>query len=285
MTINPSIAINYADRHPTGAARVLETLPIEDVTAFFDDVPATRAAPILAEMPVQVAAAAVAGFSRDHAAAIIRVIPFQNAVRILRLVAPAVRTEVMAELPASRARQISHALQLPPTSVGAWTDGSQPAFAKTRRVSECMDILKASRARAPQTIYVVDDARRVLGELHLMDLVRAPRDAHVADLQLGAAASIPATMPVASAALDDRWVKKDVLAVTARSGELIGGFSHRDMLRAMASLSGATHASTGGEPVLAGLVGAYLTTVEGLTGTLFADTGSTSPATKRGPRS
>jgi len=282
MSINPSIAINFADRHPAAAARVLERLPIEEITAFFDDVAATRAAPILAEMPMQVAAAAVAGLNRDHAAAIIRVIPFQNAVRTLRLVIPTIRAEILAELPAARARQISHALQLPPTSVGAWTDGSQPAFARTRRVSECLDILKTSRARAPQTIYVVDDDRRVLGELHLMDLVRAPKDTTITDLKLGTAASIPATMPVASAALDDRWAQKDVLAVTARSGELIGGFSHRDMLRAMASLSGATQSSTGGEPVLAGLVGAYLTTVEGLTGALFADTGTTSQAKSGG---
>ncbi len=271
MSVNPAIAFQFANRHPTAAARVLERLPLDDITTFFNGLSATRAAPILAAMPVSVAAASLADMTTDHAAAILRAIPFQNAVRLLRLVAPAPRATLLSALPASRARQINHALQLAPNSVGAWTDGSQPAFARARKVAECLDILKTSRARAPQAIYVVDDHRHVLGELHLLDLVRAPRDTLVADLKLAPAATLPATLPVASAALDKRWATHDVLAVTARSGELIGGFSHRDLIRSMASLTGATPQSATSDPVLAGLVGAYLATLEGLTGTLLPD--------------
>ncbi len=279
MNTNPSIAFNFADRHPAAAARVLERLPIEDITHFFNGLSANRTAPILAEMPVAIAAAALSSMTADHAAAIVRGVPFQSAVRLLRLLSTKKRAAIHAELPAIRARQLSHALQLPPSSVGAWTDGSQPAFGRNRRVQECLDILKSSRARAPQAIYVVDDKRKVLGELHLIDLIRAPHDADLTDLPWRDAATIPANMPVASAAMDERWGSRDVLAVTARSGELVGGFSHRDLVRAVASLTGASQTDGAREPVLAGLVGAYFSTMEGLAGTLFAPQVVTQPDT------
>ncbi len=272
MTVNPALAIDFAQRHPAAAARVIERLPAEDATRFFAGLSAARAAPILAEMPIALAASIIGGMNHEHAAAIARAMPFQTVLRILRLLSPAARAALLEALPAARAIQFGHALQLPPGSVGAWTDGSQPAFAAQRPVSECLDILRSSRARAPEAVYVVDDERKPVGELHLIDLIRAPRSAQIGDLNMTEPETIPATMPIANAALDARWQRRAVLAVTARSGELTGGFTHRDLARALASTAGGHHHPRSQEPVWTGLIGAYLIAVEGLSQTLFSAT-------------
>lgn len=271
MTVNPSLAIGFAERHPTAAARAIEQIARGDAARFLGGLPAARAAAVVAEMAVPSAAAAVQDMDTAHAAAILRAMAFQPAVRLLRSLDGARRDTLLAHFPSARARQVVHALQLPPGSVGAWTDATQPAFSPERRVQECIDILRSSRARAPEAVFVVDASRTVIGELHLIDLLRAPRDAHLDDIAWAAPATIPAAMPVANAALDERWPDRTVLAAVARSGELVGGFSHRDLLRALAAMAGERLRGPQSEPLWTGLIGAYIATVTGLTDSLFTD--------------
>jgi predicted transcriptional regulator len=98
-------------------------------------------------------------------------------------------------------------------------------------IGEAMRQLRRHHQSAHHHIYVVDRAQRLVGVLHIRDLVSRGSKETLADIMRPAHTSLVATSRLASAAAHLAWRKLDTLPVTDDTGVLLGMVRYRQLRR------------------------------------------------------
>lgn len=223
----------YLRAHPLEAARVLEAVPAEQVAALFARVPARIAAPVMAAMLPAAAVRGLALVEDERALELLAALGTLAAVALLRQMPKARRERLLGRMPASAALVSNLLLGYPENAVGAWCDPDVLSLPADARVAEALERLRQGDS-AGGWIYLSGSAQRLLGQVPLAALLRAPASARLDSLARPCPAMLAASSPLGGASAHPGWKVASLLPVVEAGDRLIGVLAREALDSALA---------------------------------------------------
>jgi len=198
-------AREFATKHPEEAARVVGQEPAADTQLLLGELPANIAAAVLSKMSLTAAAEALSLVCPGHAAAVTTELPPGNAALLLRRLDPELHSSLFAALSEDLRDQLNRLLEYPNGTVGAVTDPEVLVIPEDLYADAAQRLIRRRKATVHHQLYVVDGSRRLLGYLHVRDLVRASPKASIIDVMQPATVQVLVSSRLASIVSHPAW--------------------------------------------------------------------------------
>jgi len=240
-------ARRFAAAHPQDAARLLEQSPAAEAAPFLSELPAVDSAQVLSQMSLAPAAETLSLMGLQQAAALTDRLPFDSAAALLRRLDPERSAGLIAVLSEERRAYLERLLEYAAGTVGAVTDPEVLAIPSDLTIEDAQRLLKKRAGLFHHQLYVVDRDRRLLGFLHVRELLRAPAKAPVTSAMSPAAVRLRAKARLSSSLSHPAWAEIDAIPVVDDAGVLLGIVRHRQLrrLQSTATTGGVTGALLG----------------------------------------
>jgi Mg/Co/Ni transporter MgtE len=231
----------YLRLYPEGAARLLESLPVDQANAVLSAVDVTTAAPVVSHMLATQAARCVEQQSPEDGAKLLEKLGSQESVAVLRHLPHDAREQVLACLGPEWLMAFKLLLSYPTNTVGAWVEPRVLTLPDDCNVGEARDRVARSDQAPQARIYVLDRSRRLRGAVRGIALLQVTHRKGLASI-LEPAEALWARDPLATAQEQPMWERHTEAPVVNRDEEFIGAISYADLRKAYRQL---THAGTG----------------------------------------
>src|SRR5438067_5575037 len=179
-SVGAALRREYLERYPTKAARVLETLPREDLVALVERDP--QAATIVGRLAPDLAAPVIVQMSDEMIRRALDALDPARAAALVARLDRAERDRVLAALDRALAREIRELMAYPPDSAGALMDPRVTAFRTGTTVDEALGVLRLKRPPELGSVYVIDPNDQLVGAVALGEIATASGTDRVDDL-------------------------------------------------------------------------------------------------------
>lgn len=223
MTSSPSkLTLAFINKRPEAAARVLESLPVEDAAAFIEAIPTRYAIKILANINSTLTVAIVQRLPVATATAALRDVEFVVASAVLRRIPRELRITILGELPDRRRREFESVMKFASDSVGANMNTAVVTVSKNETVADALKRVKEDRDGDSNSVYVIDGEHKLLGSVRLSILARQPVKTVMIDLLDESCTPVAARSRISEITDLVAWNQHNQLPVVSRRGELMG---------------------------------------------------------------
>lgn len=164
---------------PAELADQLERLSPQATQEILPQLSAEKVAAVLAELDTEQASQLLPGFTDEQLTSWLQRLPPHVAADLIAALPTERREHVLATLPATQSSAMTALLRYPPDSAGGIMDDRFIAVRTDQTVDQCLLHLRTSPVRHADQIsyiYVVDDARRLVGVVSLRNLVFGARE-------------------------------------------------------------------------------------------------------------
>lgn len=233
MAHSETLSFAYLESHPVDAARVLERLAPQNVSALLSDAPARLTAPVMRMMLPPFVARCLEPLADETVSGLLRSMGPQAGVAVLHYLPEARRNALVAQLPTGMGMAFRLLLGYPEDTVGAWMDprvvvlaGDTPAESALRRLREAQGEIDA-------VVFVVGAGQRLLGLVDLPELFRAAPDTVLSKLMRKVRFTLPARASIHGVADHEGWDDFQMLPVIERDDRFVGALDRGVMARAV----------------------------------------------------
>lgn len=226
MARTRELSLAFAETHPGDAARVLESLAVDNATAFLTLLPARLGAPVLRHMLPTAAARCLEQLDIEVASGLVRDLDAQAGTAILRYVGQRRREQLVTQLPTASALAFRLLLTYPEDTVGAWINPHSLAVTPDTPVAEALERLRQSSESAGAYFYVINADQRLQGLALVVDLLRARRGVTVAQVMRPTHHHLSARASLAAARDSEGWRELYALPVVERQERFIGALEY-----------------------------------------------------------
>ncbi|HSG64129.1 MAG TPA: CBS domain-containing protein, partial [Gammaproteobacteria bacterium] len=219
--------------HPLLAARRIEELSREEAAEALADYDANTLVPVLGRVAPDVAAEITALLPAALVTAVLAELPPLDAARILGAHEPVERARLLTALPVSIERELRRVMSYPSDSAGQLMDTRIRYFKDTMTVAATLDRLRAARAKASRSLFVVDEGNKLSGRVGIQDLALSQPATPLSTLvQPVLAVANPLTSREEVVELLEKFKLVDLPVVDA-DGHLLGMIYHKDLIHAI----------------------------------------------------
>lgn len=222
MAVRQHIGLAYLQSRPREAARVLEEQAPESVAALLADVPLRIGAPVVEEMHPAFAARCLDRLSEERQAGLLGAIGYQADAAVLRHLAAERRTALLGQLPTVRSLVVRTLLAYPEDTVGAWTNPQVISMTGDLLAGTALDRLRASGDHCPGRLFVTGPEHQLLGQVELVELLRADRQVPLESLLVPCEHILPARASLHSVLDHAAWRLQRTLPVVERGQRFAG---------------------------------------------------------------
>lgn len=229
MSAERQCAEQFAVTHPDKAAAVLEEAPEIEVAAFLEELPAATAAELIGMMSPAVGAGCLGQIRPESVAVILEAMAVDVAARLLRRVAPGRLELTLGACGEPRQTLLRRLLTYPEGTVGSRTDPKVLALTDDLSVAQAVKQIRREGGELHHHVFVLDRSHRVLGVVHVRDLLRAEDSDRLTDLMQFASSQLPASSRLRDVIDHPAWRRVDALPVLDDAQRLLGILRHRDV--------------------------------------------------------
>jgi Mg/Co/Ni transporter MgtE len=251
-----ALSFAFLESHPSDAARVLERLAPQNVSALVSDAPARLVAPVLRAMLPPFVARCLEPLQDEPVSGLLRSMGPQAGVAVLHYLPQARRNALLAQLPTGMGMAFRLLLGYPEDTVGAWMDPRVVVLAGDTPAVSALNRLREAQGEIDAVVFVVGAGQRLLGQVELPDLLRAPADHLLSRLMRPVRFTLPARASIHGVAEHAGWDDFQMLPVLERDDRFVGALDRGVMARALQRDRQAQPQAGYGD-VLANLAGGY----------------------------
>jgi magnesium transporter len=241
MTGHEQLVGAFLSLHAEDAARLLESMPVEQANAVLACVDAATAAPVVSHMLPTYAARCIELQPSADGALLLERLGSQEAAAVLRHVGREPREALLGSLGPQWAVAYKLLLSYPVNTVGAWIEPRVLTLPDDCNAGEARERIARGAQQAQARIYVLDRSRRIRGAIRGLELLQVPGRRNLAAI-LEPADSLWAREPLATALEHGVWERNTEAPVINRDEEFVGVISYADLRRAY------KHVTRAGEP-------------------------------------
>lgn len=213
METDQLLAKNFAENHPADAARILEGLPLDEVSRYLEQLPTRLAAEVLQKMAAGNAAAAIDRFSPPRFGQIVAALPLDIAALLIRRIEPERQRELMLQVPPQIGHWLTRLLRYPENSAGALMDPQALALPEDITALEAMTRVRGSPRHSLYYVYVLNREHQLVGVLNLRELMLAPPKDHLSAVMHREVMTLPALSGRMSIVEHPGWLAVHALPV------------------------------------------------------------------------
>jgi magnesium transporter len=238
MSPDPETAIVALNRRflldfPKDAAARLEEMSREDAADTLRQHNTNTLMPVLSMLTADVAADLISLFSDDKSATLLTELSPNDAARLLRALPDETRKKILARLDSSVAREMQRLLDYPQNSAGQLMEARVTHFRDSASVSETLDRLRKTQAKASRSLFMIDDENRLSGKVSIQGLALAEPKALLKSLAKPVEAVVGPVSPREEVVELFEKFKLVDLAVVDVDGRLLGIIYHDTLIQAM----------------------------------------------------
>ena len=279
MSTSPQLALAYIARSPVSAGRVLSSMPAETAAAFLESIPVAHAAKLIANLPPPTAARIVQEVKDKTAAGIFRDLDFGKASAVVRQMKGTEREQFLQKLSRRTRAALQKSLSFSRGTVGAHMPTAIATLAGTDSVAAALDIIRQSDRDYVDAVFVLDEARSLVGVVTSAVALRNPESTRLATIVDTSCPVVSAHSRLDAVSGPEIWQEFSHLPVVNRQREVIGAISRTALNSAL--LAGPTETSFVEHSIPAAMFSALAATATGLLDLLSA---SLSAVAGRGER-
>jgi len=216
------IASRFVAHHPEDAARLCEALPPADIAAFFGEIPAGTALPVLRHLTPAVVADFLPLLPVDRGGSLLAELPPEFAAGILRRMSEPERAAVLASMPEKSASTLSLILRYPAHTAGALMDPTVLSLPMDLHANQARQLTQRSARRILYYLYVVDRDQRLVGVLSLRELLLAGPHDPLTSIMRTPVTSLPVRADSAAVLGHPGWRQWHALPVVDEHEVLLG---------------------------------------------------------------
>ncbi|HVY64545.1 MAG TPA: CBS domain-containing protein [Gammaproteobacteria bacterium] len=221
----------YLRLHPEKAARLLESMPVDQANAVLSAVDATTAAPVVSHMLPTHAARCLEQQPPVDSALLLEKLGSQESVAVLRHLPGALREEVLGSLGPQWLMAFKLLLSYPTNTIGAWVEPRVLTLPDDCNCGEARERIARSDQVNQARIYVLDRSRRLRGAVRGLTLLQVPHRKSLASI-LEPAEALWARDLLVTAQDHGIWERYTEAPVVNRDEEFIGVITYADLRRA-----------------------------------------------------
>jgi len=222
MTPDNRLTQGFISRHPEEAARVLERMPAAMSASFIASLDTKAAVQLLAVMVRPFAAHCLESMEPDQAASMLDQALPDDASNLLQAMSLQAQQNCLAQLPASKRKNLGRRMKSPEGSVGSKMRSQFFMLPQNVTVAEALRRIKYAGQYKIHDIYVTDNANRLVGSVRIEKLLRASAKQQVQALMKKNIAAIAARSLLSDAAEMTAWKYQRELPVVENRGALVG---------------------------------------------------------------
>ncbi|HEX5046586.1 MAG TPA: hypothetical protein VFX89_05650 [Gammaproteobacteria bacterium] len=239
MNGHERLAASFLELHPESAARLLESMSVDQANAVLGTADANVAAPVLAHMLPTYAAHCVERLPVADGAQLLEQLGSQEAAAVLRHLERDKREAVLGALGTQWVVAFKLLLSYPVNTVGAWVEPRVLTLPDDCNAGEARERIARGAQLAQARIYVLDRSRRIRGAVRGLALLQVPQRKKLASI-LEPADAIWAREPLTTAQEHEVWERHTEAPVINREEEFIGVISYADVRKAYRQLTRAS---------------------------------------------
>ncbi len=183
----------YFLNFPDEAARVLESLPVEEVVQIFETQPVVASARVLQRLTPDLAAEVLGLLSDDGFQGLVRTLESVRFASLLARLLPDRREARLALLEPAEAKEVRALMSYDADAAGAVMDPFIATFRSDATVRDALARLRTLRGRPIADVFLVDGDGRLVGAMPLQALAVADPAAKLDTLSLRSPARVQAT--------------------------------------------------------------------------------------------
>ncbi|MBI1187567.1 MAG: hypothetical protein GC206_09600 [Alphaproteobacteria bacterium] len=249
-----ALSLAFIDARPAAAARALAAMAPEQAAAFLEDIPARYAGQVAAHASAWVGASLLSRMTPLAAASVMRELAHDEAAAILRLMPADRRALLLEEASAPLRRALETSLSFPADSVGAMMTLAIIVLSQDETVADARAQAMRSPEAEGETIYIVDEERRLAGAAAASTLLRNADATPLREVMRVDVPALSARARLATAAAHEGWNAYAALPVLNRQRQVLGALTRR---AAHAAAEALAHAPTRAPSISAQLMGAF----------------------------
>jgi magnesium transporter len=173
---------SYCDLYPEEVAGELDLMPMEEVLAVLEHVPASGGAAVVERLNPDAAAAALRHMREAPFRTLVPAMDPQLSAAVLARWEPGVRERRLSLLPEGLAAELRDLGAFPPDTAGSLMDPRAMAFKRDTTVEEALRRIRAFPGRGVINVFLVDPENRLVGILSLQELAVAEPDVQLRTL-------------------------------------------------------------------------------------------------------
>ncbi len=238
MTGQADIAIAELNRaylrdFPLGAAKQLEAMPPAEAAQALTDQPVDAIGSLFEAMAPDVAAGLLGNLPEAQAASALTAISPNTALTILGQFDEAERLRYLAALEPGLQHELQELMVYPDDSAGRLMETRISTFRPDMTVAQALERLRRSKLRGLQSVFLVDDGRRLTARVAVHDLAISEPGQYLRDI------AEPVNLVVQAVAPRDEVVemlersRQPGIPVTDFDGRLLGVVRYTTLIRAM----------------------------------------------------
>jgi magnesium transporter len=236
MSGHEQLVSAFLGLHAESAARLLESMPVEQANAVLGSVTALTAAPVMSHMLPTCAARCIEAQPASDSAALLERLGSQEAAAVLRHLGPETREAVLRSLGPQWVVAFKLLLSYPTNAVGAWVEPRVLTLPDGCNAGEARERIARSEQVAQARIYVLDRSRRIRGAIRGLTLLQVQNRKNLTAI-LEPADALWAREPLATALEHRAWERNTEAPVINREEEFIGVISYADLRKAYKQLT------------------------------------------------
>ena len=216
--------------HVHQAARVLENRSLDELVAFFENIPAELAASLFSTMEASTAAGCLERIDpRPCRRGPGPEAPLERAALLLRRLLPGTREAVLQRLPPEPQGHLRLLLRCREDTAGALMEPRIYTLPAEVSAGEALARVRSNPERASHFLYVLERDQTLAGVLTLRELLAAGEDAGVAALMQRDVVCLRMADSLASVLVHPAWKEFHTLPVIDDKGRFAGALRHKTL--------------------------------------------------------
>ncbi len=269
MKVDNQLTREYLLTYPADAARILEQISPEHVTAFFSELSPQTGATVMAAMLPDKATGFIQTMTAEAAAKLLSELPVSFSVRVFRLLSAEKRDEVSAFLSDKTRKHIYRFLKYPAESVGALLDPVIDMLPENITVAAALRSIDRLKHPVCCEIYIIDEAQHLVGTIELGKLLKSNHQVRLRDIMTRKTRRVSAYASAKTLLDHQGWLTRRRLPVVDRDNTLLGVLEHSRLQAAFADSGVDTESSDPVDNAMS-IAGLYWLTMAQLMSSVFS---------------
>lgn len=222
MKVDNPFSREFLTRYPIEAARVLEQVAADDVTALLAELPPDTVVPVVTAMLPAYAVTCLVKMDPNSAAQLLAALPVSSAARIFQLLTTTQQDEVARYLSDKVRKRIYRLLQYAPLTAGDLMEVSVPMLPEELSVADALRRIERRRTTISCDIYIVNNTQQLAGVIELGQLMSASHHVKLREIMQSRMPRIFANTNADKVISNPGWLTHKQLPVVDRDNILLG---------------------------------------------------------------
>lgn len=219
-------------QEPFAAGQRIESMPVKQAAELLAEVRSQAVVQILTIITPQFAASILSTFEEEKRLSLLKDMNINDVAGILRFCDRKTQRQIFICLNSRRRAVCQMLLHYSEHAVGSLVETNVHVIDHRMTIADVCLRVKKSRNAVSQTLYVVDNTRRVQGSVVMEELLKRAKDVSVSTLPLRSVNTVSGHAAIEDTLVSDMWNHQDSACVTNRRGEFIGLLFYHRLRRA-----------------------------------------------------